>query len=81
MADRTGEEQQAICTHIRTAVLSAENSGLDITTDPPEALIITADYMGTIEFITSKESLSISDMEAKWTAHSSGCSDCNGWSL
>ena len=29
----------------------------------------------------NKESLSVSDMESKWTTHKDGCSDCEGWTL
>ncbi len=81
MADKTGEQQIAICTHIRSAVLNSENSSLDITKELPEELVITADYAGIIEIITNKETLSVSDMESKWTTHKEGCSDCEGWSL
>ena len=81
MADKTGEEQQAICDHIRTNVLSSEDSSLDKTLEDAEFLVISADYAGKIEFMTNKISLSISDMKTKWTTHKDGCSDCEGWSI
>ena len=81
MADKTGEEQQAICDHIRTNVLSSEDSSLDKTLEDAEFLVISADYAGKIEFMTNKVSLSISDMKTKWTTHKDGCSDCEGWSI
>ena len=81
MADKTGEEQQAICDHIRTNVLSSEDSSLDKTLEDAEFLVISADYAGKIEFITNKVSLSISEMKTKWTTHKDGCSDCEGWSF
>ncbi|SVD65490.1 uncharacterized protein METZ01_LOCUS418344 [marine metagenome] len=81
MADKTGEEQQAICDHIRTNVLSSEDSSLDKTLEEAEFLVISADYAGKIEFITNKVSLSISEMKTKWTTHKDGCSDCEGWSF
>jgi|TARA_R110000824_G_scaffold194003_1_gene376415 hypothetical protein len=81
MADKTGEEQQAICDHIRTNVLSSEDSSLDKTLEDAEFLVISADYAGKIEFMTNKVSLSISDMKTKWTTHKDGCLDCEGWSI
>jgi len=81
MADKTGEEQQAICDHIRTNVLSSEDSFLDKTLEDAEFLVISADYAGKIEFMTNKVSLSISDMKTKWTTHKDGCLDCEGWSI
>ena len=81
MADKTGEEQQAICDHIRTDVLSTEYASLDTKLDPPEYLAFSADYLGQIDFITNKDSLSISDMKTKWTSHKDGCLECDGWSL
>ena len=81
MPDKTGEQQQVICDHIRTAVLNTEYDSLDTSVDPPEYLAFSADYLGKIDFITNKSSLSISDMKTKWTSHKDGCSDCEGWSL
>jgi hypothetical protein len=81
VADKTGDEQLAICNHIRSAVFNTENANLDTTADPPEYLVIASDYLGGIEFETNKASLTVGDLETKWTTHKSGCSDCEGWSL
>jgi len=81
MSNKTGDEQQAICDHIRTAVLNTEYDSLDTAADPPEYLAFSADYSGKIDFLTNKASLSISDLKTKWTSHKDGCTDCEGWSI
>ena len=85
MATKSGSEMDAVTTHIQTAVFNTEIAALDLSQDPendkPEYLVITTRIEGKIEFSTNKETLSISDLNTKWTTHADGCSDCEGWSL
>ena len=70
---------------IRSAVFSTEIAGLDTSSDPqndkPDWLSIMTLREGNFKLSTNASSLSVTDLKTKWTSHSDGCSDCEGWSL
>ena len=80
MADKTETEQVNIGKHVRNTVFSDEVAALDKTVGNEEYLSVASDYLGILEFATTGKT-SVEDLEAKWTAHKDGCSDCTGWRL
>jgi len=74
----TGEQQDAVLEHIRTSVLNTES---DSCTGESEWLALSASIDGKIEIAVSKDGLTVSALQSKWTSHKDGCSDCEGWSL
>ena len=80
MADKTESEQVNIGNHVRNVVFADEVAALDNTAGNEEYLSVASDYLGILEFSTTG-STSVANLEAKWTAHKDGCSDCAGWRL
>ena len=74
----TGEQQDTVLAHIRTSVLNTES---DSCTGDSEWLALSADVNGKIEINVSKDGLTVTALQDKWTTHKDGCSDCEGWSL
>ena len=85
MPTKTETQKDTFDAHLRSAVFSTEISDLDLSTDndndKPEWFVITTLREGTFDLSTNASSLSVSDLKTKWTSHSDGCSDCEGWSL
>ena len=81
MSERTGTEQSTVGAHIRNAVFAEEVAALSKVEGEEEFLSVASDYLGILEFETNKSGTTVSDLNAKWTAHKEGCSDCTGWRL
>ncbi len=85
MAIKTETQMDTFDAHLRSAVFSTEIAGLDTSSDPqndkPEWLSIMTLREGNFNLSTNASSLSVTDLKTKWTSHSDGCSDCEGWSL
>jgi len=81
MADKTESEQTNIGSHVRNVVFADEVAALSTIAGEEESLSVASDYLGILEFETNKSGTTVSDLNAKWTAHKEGCSDCTGWRL
>ena len=79
MPIKTDAEQTTIGSHIRNTVFAAEVAALD---EESEGISVGADMYGKLDFGVVGDSVAVADLEAKWTAHQSGCPDgCAEWHL